>query len=196
MTVYAVRKGHTVGIFHNWTEVQVSIAKYKGSDYRKFDSTTEAEAWVKTLPWEEGEPGAYYAYVDGSNIGNERFSGAFLIVKDGEVIHEASAQGAHEVYREKRNIAGELLGTLIAMQWAYANNVRTLYVCHDYVGIAKWATGDFKARDELSIAYKGAIDTYESHGMEFRFIKLEGHTGHEYNERVDALAKAELRLKK
>lgn len=196
MPYYAVRAGHTPGVYTLWADVQRNISKYSGSDYRKFESLIEAEQYLNTKPWVEGEPNMYYAYVDGSNKGDEEYSGAVVIVKDGEIIKELSAKGADPNFRKKRNIAGELLGALLAMEWAYQNNVLTLYVCHDYVGIGKWATGDFKARDELSMAYKRSVELLEAQGMEFRFIKLKGHTGHTFNERADEVAKEALGIEK
>ena len=33
---YAVKKGHTTGIFDNWSEAQVSTSGFSGAEYKKF----------------------------------------------------------------------------------------------------------------------------------------------------------------
>src|SRR5437016_4202484 len=48
MSFYAIRKGHKTGIFTNWDEVQPLVDKYPGASYRKFQSLTEAENFLKS----------------------------------------------------------------------------------------------------------------------------------------------------
>ena len=113
-----------------------------------------------------------------------------------EVVFEASISGDHPDFLAKRNIAGELMGALLAIQWAIENGIKQLYVCHDYVGVGKWATGEFKARDQLAQMYKQQVDLCIRSGMELKFIKVDAHTGHVFNERADWLAKEELGIAK
>ena len=54
---YAVRKGHTTGVFDNWPEAQAATSGFSGPEYKKFKTKEEAEAyldnrdvWVDRLP--------------------------------------------------------------------------------------------------------------------------------------------------
>ena len=42
---YAVRKGHTTGIFDNWPEAQAATSGFSGPEYKKFKTKEEAEAY-------------------------------------------------------------------------------------------------------------------------------------------------------
>lgn len=84
------------------------------------------------------------------------------------------------------------MGALLAISWAHKNNITQLFICHDYNGVGKWATGEFIARDPLSIMYKQQVDNSIAGGLDLKFIKVKGHSGHEYNERADVLAKEAL----
>ena len=41
---YAVRKGHTRGIFDNWPEAQAATSGFSGPEYKKFKTREEAKA--------------------------------------------------------------------------------------------------------------------------------------------------------
>lgn len=53
MSLYAVRAGHTTGIFKSWPECQKQILNYKGAEYRKFGNVVDAENFMKRI---EPEP--------------------------------------------------------------------------------------------------------------------------------------------
>ena len=43
---YAVRKGHTTGVFDNWPEAQAATSGFFGPEYKKFKTKEEAEAYL------------------------------------------------------------------------------------------------------------------------------------------------------
>ena len=43
---YAVRKGHTTGVFDNWPEAQAATSGFSGPEYKKFKTKEEAEAYL------------------------------------------------------------------------------------------------------------------------------------------------------
>ena len=43
---YAVRKGHTTGVFDNWPEAQEATSGFSGPEYKKFKTKEEAEAYL------------------------------------------------------------------------------------------------------------------------------------------------------
>ena len=46
---YAVRKGHTTGVFDNWPEAQAATSGFSGPEYKKFKTKEEAEG-LNRLP--------------------------------------------------------------------------------------------------------------------------------------------------
>lgn len=45
-TCYAVRRGHTTGIFIDWPLVQKAVHGFKGAEYKGFATRTQAEQWL------------------------------------------------------------------------------------------------------------------------------------------------------
>lgn len=194
---YAVRKGKNTGLFTSWDTVRELTENYPNAEFKSFVDYNTAMSYLQETVYEEGIPDVYYAYVDGSNLGDgSKYSGSAVIVYNNEVVFEVSVFGDHPDFLPKRNIAGELMGALLAIQWAIENKIFQLYICHDYVGVGKWATGEFKARDQLAKMYKERIDVCIGAGMDLKFIKVDGHTGHVFNERADWLAKEVLGIAK
>lgn len=44
---YAVKKGHKIGIFENWSEAQSATAGFSEPDFKKFKTKEEAEAYLE-----------------------------------------------------------------------------------------------------------------------------------------------------
>ena len=47
MTYYAVANGRNIGIFSNWNDCKNSVNGYKNALYKKFDTKTEADDYIK-----------------------------------------------------------------------------------------------------------------------------------------------------
>lgn len=65
---------------------------------------------------------------------------------------------------------------------------------YDYVGIEKWATGQWRTGKQVSMDY---VSYYAilSVDVDVSFTKVKAHSGVEYNELADKLAKEALFLK-
>ena len=63
----------------------------------------------------------------------------------------------------------------------------TIY--HDYSGLSFWATGAWQTKKPASIKYKNYIDKVISNGVTIDFVKVKAHSGNEFNEIVDSMAK-------
>lgn len=129
------------------------------------------------------------AYVDGSyNVATKRFGyGVVLFKDDGEIIKLSKGFSNPEL-AQMRNVAGEIMGSGEAMKKAKELNAKELTIYHDYEGIAKWCTGEWKAKKTWTKKYKAFYDEI-SVDVKINFIKVAAHTGDEYNEMADALAK-------
>lgn len=189
---YAVKVGTTPGVYTTWEECEALIKGYPGADYKSFSTKAEAEYYVtgKAPVTEEVPPeNTLYAYVDGSyNIETGVYGyGVVLIFPDGHTEEQFGGDQKAEV-ASMRNVAGELKGAMIAMQYAVNHGFGTVKIFHDYEGIAKWALGEWKANLDATKAYREYAWMIQSR-IKVQFQKVDAHTGVLYNERADILAK-------
>ena len=197
---YAVKNGYKIGIFENWDECHKQINGYSGAVYKSFPSKKAASEYLtgktedkindeNNLP-EENE---VFAYVDGSyDIKTGAYSyGVILIFHNGE-IEKLSGKGENDSAASMRNVAGELKGAVIAMQYAVNNKYEKLTIFHDYEGIGKWARKEWKANLEATRSYMEFCDKIYKSLKTLTFVKVAAHTGVIYNEAADELAKEAL----
>ena len=92
---------------------------------------------------------------------------------------------------EMNNVAGEIKGAEAAIQYCLDNNISSVTIYHDYEGISKWCNGDWKAKKVGTIAYANFYKEASSK-VRVQFVKVKGHSGDQYNELADKLAKEAL----
>lgn len=189
---YAVKVGATPGIYTDWAECEPLIKGYAGAEYKSFSKLEEAEYYLRgkapqaeELPEEE----TLFAYVDGSYNSETGVYGygVVLIFPDGHTEEQSGGDNKPEV-ASMRNVAGELKGAMLAMQYALRNGFRGVKIFHDYEGIAKWAMGEWKTNLDATAAYREYAWKIQSK-LALSFQKVDAHTGVFYNERADILAK-------
>lgn len=197
---YAVRKGKDIGIYETWGECQKQVMGYKGAEYKKFPSYDEALAFIEgstqnielknESDLEEDEA---IAYVDGSfDVKNFTYSyGVVLITKDGKETY--SGREDNKELAEMRNVSGEIRGAMVAMELVLKKGMQTLYLHFDYTGIEQWANGSWKTNKDGTKAYKKFFDSIKD-DLKVVFIKVKAHSGIEYNEEADKLAKEAIKL--
>ena len=134
------------------------------------------------------------AYVDGSfnpEIGKYAF-GLVLIHPNGQIEEKCGSGDTPEAVLQ-RNVSGEMIASMLAVKWASVNGYMSLDIYYDYTGIECWATGAWKAKNDLTKKYRDfmqkAMKTFD-----IRFFKVEAHTNVELNEMADKLAKKGLTL--
>lgn len=207
---YAVKKGKVPGVYLTWKECSAQVTGFSGAVYKKFFTREEAEDFLKAedilekpkslskesdkisaVQNEKADRETVVAYVDGSfeRILGKYAYGCVILFQDTCV--ELSGSGAEEGYLSMNNVAGELLGSIHAIQWAIAHQAKTVYIYHDYEGIARWANGEWKANKEKTQAYRQFIKESREK-IQIIFVKVAAHTGVKYNEQADQLAKKAL----
>ena len=87
-----------------------------------------------------------------------------------------------------RNVAGEILGSMAAIQKATELGLKDVSVFYDYAGIKAWAAGEWKRNKKGTIEYYNYIQSVKEK-ITIRFVKVRGHSGVEGNEEADRLAK-------
>lgn len=192
---YAVRKGKRTGIFTTWPEAQKVISGYSNAEFKSFTKREEAEHYMTdtSAPDLTETEDTVLAYVDGSfDKRAKKYSYGVVLIKNGYVIDEISNSGDDPIYAESFQIAGECFGALNAIRWAIKNKYKSIIIHYDYLGIEMWALGKWRANKTVSKDYVTYFKQYASE-IEVIFVKVKAHSGIDFNERADQLAKDALK---
>ena len=191
---YAVRCGKETGIFTSWDACKASVSGYPGAEYKGFVTMEEAQEYLGGRAEHErlNPSETVVAYVDGSyEHGIRRYSyGCILLLPSGEQVRRSDS-GNDPALVEYRNVTGEVMGAMCAVNWCEEHGYASLEICHDYEGIAKWALGEWKRNNDLTRQYAEFMQNAMKH-MKIKFRKIAAHTGDTYNEEADQLAKEAL----
>lgn len=200
--VYAVRKGYTIGIFNSWEECKKNIDGFSGAEYKSYSTIEEAQAYIDGVDIaakhveQAADQNTVIAYVDGSFDADKRVYsfGCVLITPEMEIIKEYNC-GNKEEALPSRNVAGELAGAMYAIKWTVEHGFKSIIIRHDYEGLSKWFSGEWKANSFVAIEYIEFLRTYKGL-INISFEKITAHTNDKYNEEADRLATAGLTLKR
>lgn len=208
---YAVAKGKTPGIYFTWDDCKVQVEHFPGASYKGFQTIEEAASFLekqgldvgsKNVP-DEASPknnkeivttdNCLIAYVDGSYDDTQKkyAYGCVFVFEDEEITLNGCDNDKD--YVSMRNVAGEILGSECAVNWAREHGYSKIIIYYDYEGIEKWANDIWKANKPGTIRYKEFIKEQREH-IEICFQKVAAHTGDTYNEMADSLAKKALGL--
>lgn len=193
---YAVKKGRKSGIYSTWAECKKQVDGFSGAIYKSFTDYDAALRFVKggagqkdTVIKEVESECDVYAYIDGSYDNRKKVygSGVLLFVK-GEKISYKFAGNRPELIN-LRNVAGEIEAAKYAMQYAYDKGIKQIRIYYDYAGIEMWAKKDWRANLDFTRGYVAFYENIEKQ-VKVIFSKVKAHTGNQYNEEVDLLAKS------
>jgi len=194
---YAVKLGRKTGIFNTWDECESQVKGFSGAIFRGFVTLNEAKRYLN--PPSETEDSHFFnedeaiAYIDGSyNDIKKEFSYGVVMMHNG-VMDFLLGKSNDKNLADMRNVAGEITGAKEAMKFCINNNIKSLNIYYDYEGIAKWCTGEWKANKLGTIAYKNYYNSIKDK-ITINFTKVTAHTGDEYNDIADQLAKNALGL--
>lgn len=208
---YAVRHGHQPGIYRSWSDAKKQVHGYSGAVYRSFKNLKDAQSFMKQAgpikkkrqPTKEtsskdthektNDKHTVIAYVDGSyQKSTNRYSFGAVLLQNNEILTTLSRVGDNPKYQGSWQIAGEVFGALHAIQWALDHHFEKIIIHYDYLGIEKWALGKWRANKPVSIDYAQAYQKLASQ-IDVEFVKVKAHSGVEYNEMVDQIAKDALK---
>lgn len=195
---YAVREGKKIGVFKTWSECKEQVDGYSGAEYKKFKSYREALDFInleqelsEMEDLEKLKDDEMVAYVDGSYHKDDNYYsyGAVIFTSNGK--ETFADKENYEELVSMRNVAGELRGAIYAMERSIEMGKDILYLYYDYLGIEKWATGEWKTNRVGTQKYKEFYDSIKG-DLKVKFKKVEAHSGDKYNDEADELAKEAL----
>ncbi len=187
---YAVKNGKKIGIYESWEECKEQVSGFSGAIYKSFQNREDALAFIKEEE-KSAENSECTAYIDGSfSLENLEFSYGAVIFRNGEAL-EFSKKFSDPELISMRNVAGEIKGAEFLMRYCIENNISSVNIYYDYLGIEKWCTGEWKANKPGTIAYRDYYNSIKDR-LEVNFIKVKGHSGDKFNDLADKLAKKAL----
>ena len=198
--VYAVRKGRTTGLFMSWDDCKAQVDGFAGAEYKSFADPAEAMAYLgltdEPKAGTDSFPEGVRAYVDGSfDSASGRFSCGVVIIETSEdgnsETTELNAAFDDAEAAQQRNVAGEIMGSKLAIDHCMANGIKSVEIYHDYEGIGAWADRRWKANNPLTQGYRDYVAEARK-SIDIKFVKVKAHAGNRYNELADKLAKKAL----
>lgn len=187
---YGVINGHSKEprIFTEWSEAKKEVTGAKGALYKGFLTMAEAEEFIGMKKETESDDDGLTIYVDGSfELETGRYAYGMVVVSGSEEIHSEGYAMKGE-FSSMRNVAGEVLGAIKAMEYAIRNGHKKLHLYFDYQGIESWAIGTWKRNNALTMGYHEHYRKL-SGDLKVIFHKVKGHSGNRFNDRADEMAK-------
>lgn len=178
MSIYAVKVGHTPGIYGSWHECKLQIQNFPGAVYQKFSFFEEAEKYLAS-------PHKYFAdvetdwpvvFTDGSFQKGKAGAGIFFGDDDDRNM-------SIKVPGKQTNQRAEVYAIIVALR----NTEGPIHIKTDSKYAINCATGVWSVRanqdlfDELSELMEN---------RKVKFTHVYGHTGIHGNEMADRLAVA------
>ncbi|MEG0365478.1 MAG: ribonuclease H family protein [Coprobacillus sp.] len=192
---YAVKNGKQIGVFLTWEECEKQVKGFKGALYKSFPTKEQALEYIEGQKVVENITGGLIAYVDGSyNDKNKVYGYGCVLLEGQEVVQQFYGKGNDQDYVSMRNVAGEIMGSEVAIRYAIDKDYKLICIYYDYEGIEKWANKTWKANKVGTIAYQKFIEESRQK-IQISFVKVLAHSGDMYNEVADKLAKRAVGIK-
>lgn len=135
----------------------------------------------------EHKKGVTKIYVDGSyNTQTQRAGWGWVAIDYKERIVASAYGNENDKSYGSRNITGECKAVVEALMWVkqYGQDGKIVIV-HDYIGLGKWAAGEWKTNTQIAKDY---VEAVKQIGVSAEFRHIKGHAGNRWNEEADVLA--------
>ena len=148
------------------------------------------EDWEKFI-----NPNFTNIYVDGSyNSCNDQAGYGIIIERNNKEYEGINGVIDAQLSNKYKNIVGELLGTIKAVQTAIDYNFQGINLIYDYKGVEEYATGGWYSDDDfIKENYIYKMKSFRNK-IKINFIKVKSHSGVRGNSMADDLARAAVKL--
>ena len=127
-------------------------------------------------------------YVDGTFYNNMYGGGYVVMDPQDKIIYQDCGIGINDAeLLSMRNISGEMTAAMRATSWVDTHVGRGIIV-HDYIGLSKWVTGEWKTNKKYTQMYSKYMKPFYTLDI-IKFEWVKGHTNVVGNEIADRLAK-------
>lgn len=127
-------------------------------------------------------------YVDGTFYNNMYGGGYVVMDPQDKIIYQDCGIGISDPeLLGMRNISGEMTAAMRATSWVDTHVGRGIIV-HDYIGLSKWVTGEWKTNKKYTQMYANYMKPFYTLDI-IKFEWVKGHTNVVGNEIADRLAK-------
>lgn len=133
------------------------------------------------------KPNTIISYIDGSK-GDNIGSGVVIIKRDSFILQAVDNSIYPEEYKKFSNVCGEIYASMIAIKNALTQKSKFIIINYDYMGVESWATGEWKANNDLTKSYAKIMKDLRQ-TMNIQFVKVKSHSGDTLNNLADRLAK-------
>ena len=128
-------------------------------------------------------------YVDGSfNPEINKYAYGCVLVNEDGTYEGFNGSGNDPEALLQRNVAGEMIASMISVKLAITRGYTNLEIFYDYSGIECWVTGAWKAKNVLTRKYRDWMRSQMSK-IDISFKKVTAHSNNKYNDMADNLAK-------
>ena len=168
------------------TKIKTTSTAPTPTDQATFDFLELSDNQKDSPPEEYTLP---YAFVDGSfNPATKVYGCGGFLYASADERHLIQAHNDDEELATMRNVAGEILGSTLAIEKALELGLKELTIYYDYEGIRHWAEGSWKRNKEGTIRYHEFVSSVKDK-ITLHFVHVKAHTGIPGNEEADCLAK-------
>lgn len=187
--VYAVRVGKVPGLYDTWPECEAQVKHFPCAEYKSFMTREEAEAYLgrTQVQLDETSDDTIIVYVDGSYNPSEETCGyaAYLLHGDKKKI----ICGRFKMTYGGRNAEGEVKAAYETLKYLKIKQYKNILIYYDHEGIANWGDKTWSAKKFYTKCYADFVDKLRNEGYNIKFTHVYAHTGIQYNEYVDKIAK-------
>ena len=91
-------------------------------------------------------------------------------------------------YVKMWNVGGEIWAVLAGLDYAITHyNPANISIYHDYIGLSKWVSGEWKAKNSATASYARYVKNLKT-DRKISFIKVAGHSNNLLNDLADEYA--------
>lgn len=210
---YALKDGTNPGIYTNLNELNYNLDKSRGYRYQTFNTENEAREYlnIKDLDINREDlndltnytfniitdnsiesdfnlkKNEAIAYVDGSyNTSTKEYGAGVLLITHNKIY--TIKESYNDSYNQYKHIAGEIMGPIIALDYAIDMNIDNIKIYHDFIGIQNHKNKKWKNKSKLTRSYDQYLKSIKSL-ISYKLIHVKSHSNIYYNDIADILAK-------